>query len=736
MTSVFYLKGLDCPDCAKKLKKSIKDLSNIEKVDIVFSIGKLEVKYDDIVQDDILREVMELIQKQGYKIERVVKNGIEEKENAIKKGESVTDKTSNIFSKVFGGGVISAAISGTVLLLASLIWFAGYPKQFVILTYSIAIVVGGFATFKKGINSLFKLKFDIDVLMVIALIGAVLIGEWMEGAIIAFLFSLSHALESYAMEKTRRSIKKLMDLSLDVTMIKTEEGEREVPVYDVKVGDVVIVRPGDRIPIDGKVLVGSSWVNESAVTGESQLIAKYKGLQVYAGSINEGGYLEILAEKLASESTISKIIKLVEKALEEKPPIQRTVDKFTAYYTPIILLIALGTVTIPTLIFGYDFVTWIYRSLALLLIACPCALIISTPVALVSAMGKSAKVGVLVKGGAYFEKMAKVKILAFDKTGTLTKGEPRVCNVHAADGVNEDQIIKIAYSLELKSEHPLAKSLRSYSESKNIKPLKLTFFKSYPGMGVEGKVLVDNEEIECWLGNMKFLESKGAIMSEELRWLFDENKNLGKTVIGIAVRSVSQHVKFLGAIVFEDDMRKEAREVIEDVKGMGAITIMLTGDNKSTAQYVASSIGIDLVYAELMPEEKLRLIEKMQKKGMVSMVGDGINDAPALAKCDVGIAMGSKGTDIALDVADVTLLNDDISKIPFFMRLSKKSLNIIKQNIALTIFLKLIAVGLISGGFLTLWMAVLADMGTTLIVIMNSLRLSIVRKKIFSFKFV
>ena len=726
MTSVFYLKGLDSPDCAKKLEEKIKNINSVRSVKISFAAGKLEVEYDDVTQ-----KIIETIREQGLSIEKVCGDDVAvEIEDESGAGSSTVSKVKNAWMKIFEGGAVSAAISGVILLTAALMWWAGYSKHFVIAAYSAAIVIGGWATFKKGVKNLVRFKFDINVLMVIALTGAVLIGEWMEGAVIAFLFSLSHALEDYAMDRTRQAVKKLINLSPSVAFVKTPEGEVKKDIREVKVGEIVVVRPGERIPIDGKVLAGSSWVNESAVTGESQLVAKEKGSYVYAGTINEGGYLEILVEKPASESMISKIIKLVEKALEKKTPMQRTVDKFAVYYTPIILTIALGMATIPTFVLGYDPTTWVYRSLALLLVACPCALVISTPVALVSAMGRSATAGVLVKGGDYFEKMAKVRVLAFDKTGTLTKGEPKVCGVYNAEDVNSEELLKIAYSLELKSEHPLAKSLCNYAKEKRLEPFEIISFKPYPGLGVEGKLMVDSEEIKCLLGNIEFLESKGAFINEKFKLLIDENKKSGRTVIGVAACYKSQSIKLIGIVVFEDDIRKEAREVIEAIKRMGISTVMLTGDNKSAAHSVASALGIDTVYAGLMPEEKLNLIEKMQEeKGVVAMVGDGINDAPALAKCDVGIAMGAKGTDIALEAADVALLSDDIKKIPFFIVLSKKSLSIIKQNIALAVSLKLAAVALLSGGFLTMWMAVLADMGTTLIVILNGLRLSRVREK-------
>ena len=469
--------------------------------------------------------------------------------------------------------------------------------------------------------------------------------------------------------------------------------------------------------MDGQVSFGSSWVNEAPITGESLPKEKSKGANVFAGSINEGGYLEVKVTKLAKDNTVAKIIQLVEEALADKPPVQRFIDHFASYYTPIILAIALGMVTIPTLFLGQEFVIWFYRALALLLIACPCALIISTPVALVTAMGSSAKEGILLKGGIHLEQMAKVHTIALDKTGTLTKGKPEVSSF-TVFGLKEEQVLQGVYSIEKMSEHPLAKSWCHYAQAQGATALPVDSFQVAPGKGVRGVVLTNGEASQWLVGTVKYLTQENVELSPDQATVIDQAEERGDSLVAVAWNG-----QLVGLITFKDQLRPEANEAIALLKKQGIKPVMLTGDNTRVAKAVATQLGIDQVASQLLPAHKLEKIEELNRQGAVAMVGDGINDAPALAKASVGIAMGVAGTDTALETADVALMGDDLLKLPQLVSLSRRTMGIIKENIVIALGLKLLAVLLIFPGWLTLWMAVVADMGTSLLVTLNGLRL-------------
>ncbi len=469
--------------------------------------------------------------------------------------------------------------------------------------------------------------------------------------------------------------------------------------------------------MDGQVSFGSSWVNEAPITGESLPKEKSKGDNVFAGSINEGGYLEVQVTKLAKDNTVAKIIQLVEEALADKPPVQRFIDHFASYYTPLILAIALGMVTIPTLFLGEEFAPWFYRALALLLIACPCALIISTPVALVTAMGRSAKEGILLKGGIHLEQMAKVQTIALDKTGTLTKGKPEVSSF-TAFGLKEEQVIQGVYSIEKMSEHPLAKSWCHYAQARGATALPVDSFLVAPGKGVRGVVLTNGQASQWLVGTVKYLIQEGVELSPNQATVINQAEERGDSLVAVAWKG-----QLVGLITFKDQLRPEAKEAIALLKKQGIKPVMLTGDNQRVAEAVANQLGIDQVASQLLPAHKLEKIEELNQQGAVAMVGDGINDAPALAKASVGIAMGVAGTDTALETADVALMGDDLLKLPQLVSLSRKTMGIIKENIVIALGLKLLAVLLIFPGWLTLWMAVVADMGTSLLVTLNGLRL-------------
>jgi Cd2+/Zn2+-exporting ATPase len=692
------------------VENSVRELPGVLEAKLVFSLGKLEVNHHAEVKD-----IIKIIEEHGCQIEQMVNKG--------------GDKLSTFLKTLGQGGLNSAVVSGIVLLLALGFWLLNYATGWMIAGYSIAIIVGGWATFRQGIRNLAGFKFDMNVLMTVAVIGAVLIGEWLEGAIIAFLFSLSNTLENFSMEKTRQSIKELMTLAPAVATVKRatddklQREESVIPVEQVIIGDGIVVRPGERVAMDGEVVYGSSWVDESPITGESLLKEKGVGTCVYAGSVNEGGYLEVRVTKLAKDNTVAKIIQLVEQALAEKPPVQKFIDGFAAYYTPAVLAIALGMVIIPPVFLSQEFIPWLYRALALLLIACPCALVISTPVALVTAMGKGAKEGILIKGGLYLEEMARVKTIAFDKTGTLTKGKPAVSGVKIFSG-DERQVLEVAYSLEKMSEHPLARSLCRYADQQGAAgSLPVESFQVLPGKGVTGNLTLAGNNRQTWIvGSPEFLLTNGVAVIGAAKAQLDSWRESGDIVIGIG--QINARGQLAGLIAFRDELRPEAKLALQELEKLGISTVMLTGDNFQVAQRVAREVGISQVKSQLLPGEKLAWIEELERDyGQVAMVGDGINDAPALAKASVGIAMGAAGTDTALETADVALMGDDLIKLPLLVSLARKTLQIIRQNIVIALGLKVLAVLLIFPGWITLWMAVVADMGTSLLVTVNGLRL-------------
>ena len=486
------------------------------------------------------------------------------------------------------------------------------------------------------------------------------------------------------------------------------------PVEEITVGDIIIVKPGDKIPLDGEIIQGESSVNQAPITGESIPVDKEIGDTVYAGTINENGSLEIKVTKLVEDTTISKIIHLVEEAQEQKAPTEAFVDKFASIYTPIVFILALAIMVLPPLLGFGTWGEWFYKGLELLVVACPCALVISTPVAIVSAIGNAAKNGVLIKGGTFLEKAGAITAIAFDKTGTLTEGKPKVSEIKALN-VSEEELLSIALTLEDYSTHPIAKAIVGYANEKGIQPKNGELFKSIVGKGVQATIEGDI----FYAGNLKLFEEMNVSL-EDVKNHVQEIQNKGKTVVIVG----TQH-QVIGMIAVSDTIRETTASALKALKQSGVNqTVMLTGDNEGSAKMIASEANVNRYFAELLPEDKVDAIKKLQNEGhKVAMVGDGINDAPALATADLGIAMGGAGTDTAMETADIVLMADNLDKLPHTMKLSRKALTIIKQNIWFSIIIKVIALVLIFPGWLTLWMAVLSDTGAALIVILNAIRL-------------
>ena len=582
--------------------------------------------------------------------------------------------------------------------------------------YALAIVSGIWFVVPKAFYSAKKLRPDMNLLMAVAILGALFIGEWFEGATVAFLFSLSLTLESWSVGRARKAVASLLKLAPPVVRVSSENGEEKLlPPESITVGTVFFVKPGDRFPLDGKVSDGESEVNQAPITGESIPVHKKKGDDVFAGTINGDGVLYIESTKPAGETLLSNIIRMVGDAQSKRAPSEQFVEKFALIYTPLILAVAIAVLFIPPLFFGGTWNEWVYKALTLLVIACPCALVISTPVSIVAALTAAARNGVLVKGGAYMEAPAKLRAIAVDKTGTLTKGKPSVVEAEPIDGTSRDELLRIAVALEAGSTHPLAQAIVAYGKASNIEIKPATDYQIIQGKGAQGKV---NGE-KYWLGSHRFLEDT-ELETPELHKLLEAKEDSGQTVVVVGSES-----KVLGYVVLSDTVRPEAREAVSKLHDAGiSAVVMLTGDNRQTASVIAKMTGVDQFMAELLPQDKVREIERLvQKYEYVAMVGDGVNDAPAMGRASLAVAMGAIGSDVAIETADIALMSDDLSKVAWLVGHSRKTLAVIRQNIVFSLSVKGIFVVLTFTGFASLWGAIAADTGASLLVVFNALRL-------------
>lgn len=612
-------------------------------------------------------------------------------------------------------------ISALILIIS---WFLseqyGEDHLYPITGYAAAIIIGGYTLFLKGFKNLARLNFDMSTLMTIAIIGAAIIGEWGEGAMVVILFAISEALERFSMEKARQSIESLMDIAPKEALIKRDNKEMRIHVDDIQIGDIMIVKPGEKLAMDGVVLKGTSSLNQAAITGESVPAVKTAGDEVFAGTLNEEGLLEVKVTKHAEDTTIAKIIHLVEEAQAEKAPSQQFVDKFARYYTPAIIVLALLIAVVPPL-FGGDWNEWIYQGLAALVVGCPCALVVSTPVAVVTAVGNAARNGVLIKGGIHLEETGALKSIAFDKTGTLTKGVPAVTDIITING-DERQLLPITAAIEKGSQHPLASAIMKKAEEMgtDFTGLDTEEFTSITGKGVKAAV----NGVLYYAGSPNLFEELHSGMESTIQKQIADLQTQGKTVMILGTAS-----EILLLIAVADEIREHSRTVISKLNDMGIKTVMLTGDNHRTALEIGKQAGVSEIKADLLPQDKLAVIKELRAGHQsVAMVGDGVNDAPALAAASVGVAMGGAGTDTALETADIALMSDDLSKLPYTIKLSQKALRIIKQNITFSLGIKALALLLVVPGWLTLWIAIFADMGATLLVTLNSLRLLKIKK--------
>ena len=613
--------------------------------------------------------------------------------------------------------------SGILFVLGHIFEWLSFSPTIVTATYMVGAAIAGYEIAILAYNSLVK-RHTVGpaMLMCIACVASFIIGHPEEGAAVTFLYYIAEFLEDYAEHRAKRSIKSLVEIAPDTARVKVGDKEEIRNVDEVEIGDIVIVKPGDKVPLDGEVILGSSSINQASITGESVPVLKEVGDDVFSGTVNEDGYLEIRVTTAAKDSVISKIVTLVKRSQLNRSETESLVEKVAKYYTPIMMVGAAIVAFVPPLLFGQNLTDWVYKALSLLVISCPCAFLISTPVGMVSAITSATRNGVIIKGSTYVEEMRNVKAVIFDKTGTLTEGKLKLSDVEVLDdNLSKEDIVKIAASLEHDSSHPIAQAIVNYADENNIIFDDIEEFKNVPGKGIVANI---NGE-QFYAANESLIEgSSFDISRDEINRYSSE----GKTLI-----FVGNSEKVLGIITVSDKIRDNAVEVINDLKNQGVQTVMLTGDNKHAAKNVADEIGIDYVYSNLLPEDKLNILDTIRNKfGDVAMVGDGINDAPALARANIGIAMGAAGSDVAIETADVALMQDDISKLPYLFALSHKTMRIIKENITVAIAVKLLCVVLAVLGIITLMMSVgFGDLGLTLLVILNSFRIGMVKDPLF-----
>ncbi|KRN87322.1 cadmium efflux ATPase CadA [Carnobacterium maltaromaticum] len=702
--TVYRVDGLSCTNCAAKFERNVKEIEGVTEAIVNFGASKITVTGEASIQ-------------------QVEQAGAFEHLKIIPEKASFTDPEHFTDHQSF-------IRKNWRLLLSGLFIAVGYASQIMngedfYLTKALfifAIFIGGYSLFKEGLKNLLKFEFTMETLMTIAIIGAAFIGEWAEGSIVVILFAVSEALERYSMDKARQSIRSLMDIAPKEALVRRSGTDRMVHVDDIQIGDIMIIKPGQKIAMDGHVVKGYSAVNQAAITGESIPVEKNIDDSVFAGTLNEEGLLEVAVTKRVEDTTISKIIHLVEEAQGERAPAQAFVDTFAKYYTPAIIVIAALIATVPPLLFGGNWETWVYQGLSVLVVGCPCALVVSTPVAIVTSIGNAAKNGVLVKGGVYLEEIGGLKAIAFDKTGTLTKGVPVVTDyieLTEATNIQQNKNYTIMAALEQLSQHPLASAIIKYGETRemDLTSINVNDFTSITGKGIRGTV----DGNTYYVGSpVLFKELLTSQFTDSIHRQVSDLQLKGKTAMLFGTNQ-----NLISIVAVADEVRSSSQHVIKRLHELGIEkTIMLTGDNQATAQAIGQQVGVSEIEGELMPQDKLDYIKQLKINfGKVAMVGDGINDAPALAAATVGIAMGGAGTDTAIETADVALMGDDLQKLPFTVKLSRKTLQIIKQNITFSLVIKLIALLLVIPGWLTLWIAIMADMGATLLVTLNGLRL-------------
>lgn len=711
--TAFRVQGMDCADEVALLRDALSRLPGIE--DIAFEVlnGRMTVTYS-----------ADTVSPEGI-ISAVSQTGM----TASVAGDSTKKESAGVDAAMIRQPTWLTALSGAALVAGTgtHVLEHGWHEVFLgraevsipwiaRIFYLAAVGLAIWPVLPKAWSALRHLRPDMNLLMTVAIVGALLIGEFFEAATVAFLFAVSLAFESWSVGRARQAIAALMTLSPSTALVRGPDGVESVLKLDeVPVGSTVIIKPGDKIPLDGRVAVGETTINQAPITGESISVAKVPGDDVYAGTINDDGAIEIITTKPFKDTTLARIIKLVGDAQSQRSPSEQWVEKFARYYTPCVLALALLVMIVPPLAANASWTKWFYEGLVLLVVSCPCALVISTPVSIVAAMTSAARNGVLIKGGPFIEAPARLKAIALDKTGTLTEGRPQVRQVIPLDRETETTVLEVAAALEARSTHPLAVAISAEASRRGLSPPAAENFQAVPGKGATASF--NGQSI--WLGSHRHLEERGH-GTPEMHKQLDELAEQGLSVV-----VVGQGKKVIGFIAMADKIRPNAKAAINAMRqaGIGRI-IMLTGDNQATANAVGQQTGVDEVRAEMLPEDKLAAItDLVNRYGEVAMIGDGVNDAPAMARASLGIAMGAIGTDAAIETADIALMSDDLSKLPWLIHHSRRTLIIIRQNIIASLGVKAVFVVLTLSGAASLWSAIAADTGTSLLVIFNGLRL-------------
>ncbi|CAM9238540.1 unnamed protein product [Phaeothamnion confervicola] len=713
---VYRIHGMDCADEIAALKREVGPLVGEDKLAFDLLNGRMSI---DLAPDPALESRIEkAVLRAGLRAEPWTEGATSEgsqAEECRRRIQSWLTAASGVLAALgfsvhawLGGGIIAAFEAGEHAVGST-------PLPSIIL-YTLAVLCAVRYVSPKAWLAARRLRPDMNLLMVVAVAGAIGIGAWFEAATVSFFFALALALESWSLGRARRAVAALMELASPTARIKAEDGtERDAPAAEVRVGSHIIIRPGDKVPLDGRIVAGESEVNQAPITGESVPVFKAEGDEVFAGTINGEGALDVVTTKAANDTTLAQIIRMVGSAQSRRAPSEQWVEKFARVYTPVVMALAIAIFLVPPLLLGGGWEVWFYRALVLLVIACPCALVISTPVTIVAALAGAAKQGVLVKGGVHLETPAKLKAIAMDKTGTLTEGRPRVVDVVPLGSRSEDDVLRLAAALEARSEHPIARAILARATERGIAAQPAEAVQAITGRGMIGRI----SGREAWLGSRRYLEER-KIGSPAILGQADALSGAGRTIV-----AVGDGEEAWGLIGVADAVRAEAKDIVMALHRAGVEKVVrITGDNRATADAIAKQAGIDEVRAELLPNDKVSAIEDLVRRyGSVAMVGDGVNDAPAMGRASLGIAMGAMGSDAAIETADIALMSDDLSKLPWLVRHSRATLAVIRQNVAFSIAVKLLFTVLTVLGLASLWGAIAADVGASLLVVLNGLRL-------------
>ncbi|MDP5211002.1 heavy metal translocating P-type ATPase [Microbulbifer sp. 2205BS26-8] len=716
--------GCGCEKPKEPLQQPSNNTVNPDGETSLFSIGKMDCPTEESLIRAKLSNIHGIYRLDFNLVQRILTVGHKPgMEQSILDVLAPLDLDTRLATRVDTEGAPPAAKANWWLLGAATIaalaselvyWLQGGNTWLVFVLALAAISGGGLFTYKKGWIALKNLNLNMNALMSIAVTGAILIGHWPEAAMVMVLFTLAELIEAKSLDRARNAIRELLNLTPETATMRQEDGHwHETDAKQVPLGAIVRVRPGERIALDGEVIKGNSAVNQAPITGESLPVDKTAGDELFAGTINESGALEYKVTAAANDAVLARIIHAVEEAQGSRAPTQRLVDQFAHWYTPLVFAVALATALLPPLFFGGAWMEWIYRALVLLVIACPCALVIATPVTIVSGLAAATRHGTLIKGGAYLEQGRRLRWIALDKTGTITHGKPEVTDFEPCSGTLVDKVKVMTASLASRSDHPVSKAIAEYLNVKKSNLEEVETFEALAGRGLRGEIAGKG----YYLGNHRLVEEL-KVCSPELELLLGNLESQGKTVVMLVGES-----GVIALFAVADTVKESSRQAIEELHGLGVKTLMLTGDNQHTADVIAREVGIDRAEGNLLPEDKLQQVESLAGHGRVGMVGDGINDAPALARADIGFAMGAAGTDTAIETADVALMDDNLGKIAGFIRLSRTTAHILWQNIILALGIKAIFLVLAFAGEASMWMAVFADMGTSLLVVFNGLRL-------------